>query len=146
MAKTGSFARDWQLIKLSRDLKPHNISEEVLNRLIEDSDEETAQKIEKIVVDIGRRDGQNVHERMSTSMDPETVIEGLLIASGIMYESGGSGRDFVIEIALDEKNIISSSIQNPKLNIAYITGFAAALAPGRIENDSKSIRIYPKDI
>jgi hypothetical protein len=43
MAKTGSFARDWQLIKLSRDLKPHNISEEVLNRLIEDSDEETAQ-------------------------------------------------------------------------------------------------------
>ncbi|UUX92094.1 hypothetical protein [Methanoplanus endosymbiosus] len=143
MVKTGSFARDWQLIKLSRDLKPHDISGEVLNRLIEDSDEDVAQKIEEIVVDIGERDGKSVHERMSASMNPETVIEGLLIASGIMYEARGNGRDLVIEISLNEKNIMSSSIKNPKLNIAYITGFATALAPGRIESGDGSIRIYP---
>jgi len=142
MAKTGSFARDWQLIKLSKDLKPHDISEEVLNRLVESSDEKIVEKIEDIVVEIGKKEGENVHERMSTSMDPETVIEGLLIASGILYETRGKGEELVIEINLDEKNIIPTSIQNPRLNFAYITGFVTALAPGRIKRDESIIRIF----
>lgn len=35
---TGSFARDWQFVKISRNWKPHDFSKEILEKIIEEND------------------------------------------------------------------------------------------------------------
>ena len=49
MPNTSSFARDWQLLKLSRDWKPADRSIEILEGLVGDNDPRIIQKIENIV-------------------------------------------------------------------------------------------------
>ncbi|MBP2132229.1 hypothetical protein J2128_000150 [Methanomicrobium sp. W14] len=131
MPNSSSFARDWQLLKLSRDWKPADRSNEILSRLIKDNDPLVIEKIEIISRDMGKQDAEEILRRMNPRMDVKTILEGILLVSGITYETSGdnkTGRKKIM-IKKDMKSGYQEFFSNRRVSAAYIRGFVNALAP-----------------
>lgn len=130
MSEIRSFARDWQLLKLSRDWKPADRSSEILGRLIQDNDPVVIEKIEKIVKDIGKKDAGEILKRMHPKMDINAILEGILLVSGIAYETVSDGDVKKILVRKEMKNAFSEIALNPQLSAVYIRGFMESVMPG----------------
>ena len=129
MADTRSFARDWQLLKLSRDWKPADRSGEILNRLIQDHDTSVIQKIEKIVADIGKKDAEEILRRMNSMMEMSTILEGVLLVSGMIYETEKENGMKKIMIKKEMKSCFSEGISDSGISAVYVKSFIEALVP-----------------
>ena len=129
MPETSSFARDWQLLKLSRDWKPTERSGEILSVLIKDNDILINEKIERIVENIGERDAEEILMRMHPKMEVNTILEGILLVSGIDYQISKDGAGKKIMIKKEMKNKISEVLSGNKISAAYIKGFIKSIIP-----------------
>lgn len=130
MPDTRSFARDWQLLKLSRDWKPADRSGEILRELIADNDPIITDKIEKIVREIGKRDAKEILMRMHPKMEINTILEGILLVSGIDYELLKDDTGKKIMIKKEMKTGISNAFSDNKISAAYIRGFIESIITG----------------
>ena len=129
MQENRSFARDWQLLKLSRDWKPADRSGEILSRLIKDNNPIVLDKVETIVKDIGRKDADEIKNRMHSQMDINTVLEGILLVSGIAYETENDDDGKKIRIKKEMRSSFSEVISDAGISAVYIRSFIEALIP-----------------
>ncbi|MBN2733545.1 MAG: hypothetical protein JXQ82_01640 [Methanomicrobiaceae archaeon] len=130
MPDTRSFARDWQLLKLSRDWKPADRSIEILDGLVKDNDPLIIEKIEKIVNEIGKHDAEEILQRMHPKMDIEAILEGILLVSGIAYETFEDNDGKKIKIKKEMRSSLSKVVSDNRISAAYIRGFIEIIIPG----------------
>lgn len=135
MPENRSFARDWQLLKLSRDWKPADRSGEILSRLIKDNDPHVIQKIERIVQDLGKKDAEEILKRMHPQMDINAILEGILLVSGIAYETEKDNSGKKILIKKEMKCGFSEGINDIRIGAVYIRSFIESIIPGREISD-----------
>ncbi|WOF16314.1 hypothetical protein F1737_06090 [Methanoplanus sp. FWC-SCC4] len=130
MADTRSFARDWQLMKLSRNWKPDDRSGEILKGLLTDASPEIMKKVSEISYGIGQSDAEKIVERMQQRMELLDLFEGMLIVSGIDYKSVEEDGSHSFILKKEIRQIISCMDVNTEISASYIRGFITRIAPG----------------
>ncbi len=129
MGENRSFARDWQLLKLTRDWKPKDRSNEIVQRLLASNDPTVTAHIEAILKDMGKADATGMIQRMHPQMEKGTLIEGILLISGIAYETSDEGKEKRYMIKKAANSVDTNSVFDVNVNAVYIRSFIETIAP-----------------
>ena len=129
MAENRSFARDWQLLKLTRDWKPKDRSNEIVQRLLAENDPTVTAHIDAILKDMAKRDATDILKRMHSQMDKTTLIEGILLISGIAYDTQSDGQDKRYMIRKAVKPAEANGVFDVNMNAVYLRSFIETIAP-----------------
>jgi hypothetical protein len=82
--RTGtSFARDWQLIKVARSLRRHDVAGPLVKRLLADASPGLTERITVIAGRLGEENGTALLAHTEERFDSPTLMEGLLLTWGI---------------------------------------------------------------
>jgi len=126
---TSSFARDWQFVKISRNWRPHDFSREVLEELIGEDDRFINEKISSIVFKLGKKEGEEIKNRLGGQIEIDTVIDGILLISGHDYNIKRKGEQTEIIITKSGKSKNQQIDNTDLVNISYIKGVIQSIIP-----------------
>lgn len=129
MGENRSFARDWQLLKLTRDWKPKDRSNEIVQRLLAENDTTVNAHIDAILNDMAKKDAADILQRMHSQMDKTTLIEGILLISGIAYDTANDGQEKRYMIRKAVKSSEANSVFDVNMNPVYLRSFIETIAP-----------------
>jgi len=130
MRAGGSFARDWQLIKLSRTWHPHDLSGAILERLLEAHNPLVVTEIGKAARALGAEEGKQFRERMPAAMDEVTVLESLFLVGGIWCEAARDEDGAMLRIRKDTGTFLGGAGHLETIAIPFLAGIIEAIAPG----------------
>jgi hypothetical protein len=123
--RTGtSFARDWQLIKVARTLRRHDIARPLMRGLLADASPDLVERVAVIAGRLGEEDGETLLARSEEGFDPPTLMEGLLLMWGIpceVKEVAGT------TIALGDMTAVREAFVDERVAAPYLAGYARAL-------------------
>lgn len=126
--RTGtSFARDWQLIKVARSLRRHDVAGPLVRELLADASPALVEQVAAIAGRLGEEDGTALLARSEERFDAATLMEGLLLMWGIPCESkevAGEG----ITITLQGNGAATrEAFVDERVAAPYLAGYARAL-------------------
>lgn len=128
MAQRGSFGRNWNLIKVSRNWKPHGIAEEILRNVLDEGDPEVRDAILAAAGKLGGREAEQFLDRTPEGMDATAILESYFLISGIPCEVE-KGDDRSTLYVKKECGLLSENVScNRALAGAYLAGFIRAVA------------------
>ncbi|NLN09906.1 MAG: hypothetical protein GX186_09955 [Methanoculleus thermophilus] len=81
-----SFARDWQLIRVARSLRRHDVTRPLIQRLLAEATLDLTRRIAVIAEQLGKEDGTALLAHTEEQFDPPTLMEGILLTWGIPCE------------------------------------------------------------
>ncbi|WP_292521482.1 hypothetical protein [Methanoculleus sp.] len=123
-----SFARDWQLIKVARSLRRHDVTGPLVQRLLTDASAETSQQVTVIADRLGAEDGAALLARTEERFDPPTLMEGLLLTWGIPCElTEGADGSVTLTVGADAAAAIRETFADVRVAGPYLAGYARAL-------------------
>ncbi len=133
--RTGiSFARDWQLIKVARSLRRHDVSGPLVRRLLEDAPSGLTERVTAIAGRLGEENGKTLLAHTEERFDPPTLMEGLLLTWGIPCEPTEAA-DGGVTIAID-CDVAAAAIQETFADVRvagpYLAGYVRALQPDAV--------------
>lgn len=126
--RTGiSFARDWQLIKVTRSLRRHDVTGALVQRLLMDAPAGLTERVAAIARRLGEENGTELLSHAEEQLDPPTLMEGLLLTWGIPCEAtnaDGGG----VTIAIDgAAAAVQETFANIRVAEPYLEGYVRAL-------------------
>lgn len=126
--RTGtSFARDWQLIKVARSLRRHDVAGPLVRELLADASPALVEQVAAIAGRLGEEDGTALLARSEERFDAATLMEGLLLTWGIPCESADAA-DGGISIAIDgAATAVRETFADIRVAEPYLEGYARAL-------------------
>jgi hypothetical protein len=126
--RTGtSFARDWQLIKVARSLRRHDVAGPLVRDLLRDASPDLVKQVAAIAGRLGAEDGKALLACNEEQFDPPTLMEGLLLMWGIPCEPGEAA-DGSIAITLGgDGAAIQEAFADVRVAGPYLAGYARAL-------------------
>lgn len=124
-----SFARDWQLIKVARSIRRHDIARPLVCALLEGASPELMNRIDAISRGLGEEDGKALLDRSEEGFDPSTLMEGLLLMWGIPCGTKVSP-DGSVEIVLGDTSSVKEAFIDEHVAVSYLTGYVRALQQG----------------
>jgi len=128
--RTGiSFARDWQLIKVARALRRHDVTGPLVRCLLRDAPPDLAEQVAVIAGRLGVEDGTALLAHTEERFDPPTLMEGLLLTWGIPCEPGENA-DGAVAIVIDGEDAaaaIRETFADERVAGPYLRGYARAL-------------------
>ncbi len=128
--RTGvSFAKDWQLIKLARSVRRHDVARSLVRRLIGEASPDVLRRITSLAGRLGTEDGAALVAHTTESVDPVTLTEGLLLMWGIPCELADGDGCVHLKVRLDQSPALQENFADPAIAVPYITGFLKAIAP-----------------
>jgi hypothetical protein len=130
MRPGGSFARDWQLIKLARTWHPHDISREIVERLLDAHNPLVVKEIGKAAHALGAEEGRQFKERMPAGMDEVSVLESLFLVGGIWCEAARDEDGARLRIRKDTGSFLGGGKHLEAITLPFLTGIIEAIAPG----------------
>ncbi len=134
--RTGtSFARDWQLIKVARSLRRHDVAGPLVRRLLVDAPPGLTEGIAAIAGRLGKENGTALLAHAEERFDPPTLMEGLLLTWGIPCHSTGDADDGVVTIAIDGDGAaaaLQDTFTDVRVAVPYLTGYVRALQPDAV--------------
>ncbi len=131
--RTGtSFARDWQLIKVARSLRRHDVAGPLVRNLLRDASPDLVKQVAAIAGRLGAEDGKALLACNEEQFDPPTLMEGLLLMWGIPCEPGEAA-DGSIAITLGgDGAAIRETFADVRVAAPYLAGYAGALQPDAV--------------
>ena len=148
--RTGtSFARDWQLIKVARSLRRHDVAGPLVRELLADASPALVEQVAAIAGRLGEEDGTALLARSEERFDAATLMEGLLLMWGIPCESkevAGEG----ITITLQGNGAATrEAFVDERVAAPYLTGYARALQRDAVfrngPGERMAIRFPPRE-
>ncbi|MFA7198524.1 MAG: hypothetical protein WC093_04475 [Methanoculleus sp.] len=126
--RTGiSFARDWQLIKVARALRRHDVTGPLVRGLLHDASPALAEQVAVIAGRLGTEDGTALLAHNEERFDPPTLMEGLLLTWGIPCASKAA-TDGGITIIIDgAAAAVRETFADERVAEPYLTGYVGAL-------------------
>ncbi len=128
--RTGtSFARDWQLIKVARSLRQHDVAGPLVRRLLAEASAGLTEQVAAIAGRLGAEDGTALLAHNEERFDPPTLMEGLLLMWGIPCESTETPEGS-LAIVIDGNGAaaaIREAFADVRVAVPYLTGYARAL-------------------
>lgn len=124
-----SFARDWQLIKVARALRRHDVTGPLVRGLLRDAPPALAEQVAVIAGRLGEEDGTALLAHNEERFDPPTLMEGLLLTWGIPCESGEAA-DGGTTIVIDDDGTaaaIRETFADKRVAEPYLASYARAL-------------------
>ncbi|WP_332448662.1 hypothetical protein [Methanoculleus sp.] len=142
--RTGiSFARDWQLIKVARALRRHDVTGPLVRGLLRDASPTLAEQVAVIAGRLGMEDGTALLAHNEERFDPPTLMEGLLLTWGIPCTSEAAA-DGGITILIDGDGAtaaIRETFADERVAEPYLTGYARALQQDAVLEHSADAKI-----
>jgi hypothetical protein len=141
--RTGiAFAKDWQLIKLARSMRHHDVSGPLVRRLVAESPPDLLEDIIAIAGRLGREDGTALLAHASERFEPATLMEGVLLMWGIPCLLDGEGpTPSLLRVSMDSV-ALQAAFADPRIAVPYLTGYVLAVAPGAaISNGGSALTI-----
>lgn len=150
--RTGiSFARDWQLIKVARSLRRHDVVGPLVRRLLAGALPDLAEEIAAIARRLGEENGTALLAHTDERFDPPTLMEGLLLTWGIPCESMDAADGGVV-IAIEGDGVAAAlreTFADVRVAESYLTGYARALQPDTVlepgSGGTMTIRFPPRE-
>jgi hypothetical protein len=136
MRPGGSFARDWQLIKLARTRAPHDISQAIVEHLLEANNPLVVKEIGKAARALGQEEGRQFRERMPGGMDGVSVLESLFLVGGIWCEVARDGDAAHLRIRKDTGTFLGGNNRSEAIALPFLSGIIEAILPGATIRDS----------
>jgi hypothetical protein len=128
--RTGiTFAKDWQLIKLARSMRRHDVSGPIVRRLISEAHPELLLDIVSIAERLGAEDGAILLEHASERFEPATLMEGILLMWGIPCELPDDDAPASLTIRMDGP-ALRAAFADERIAVPYLSGYVKAIAPG----------------
>jgi hypothetical protein len=124
-----SFARDWQLIKLSRTWHPHDLSGAILERMLTAHNPLVVTEIGKAARVLGAEEGRQFRERMPAGIDEVTVLESLFLIGGIWCEVTRDEEGALLKIKKDTGSFLGGGRHLETIAIPFLAGIVEAVAP-----------------
>jgi hypothetical protein len=128
--RTGtSFARDWQLIKVARSLRRHDVAGPLVKKLLADAPAGLAERITAIAGRLGEEHGTAFLGHTEERFDSPTLMEGLLLTWGIPCESTETDDGSVV-IAIGGDGAaaaVQEAFADVRVAGPYLAGYARAL-------------------
>lgn len=127
--RRGAFARDWEVIRLSRTWQPTDVAEAVLAHLLDDPDPGLSDAVREAARAAGRDQGEVFRERAHNHPDPLTVVEAVLLSTGISAEreDGPEGVRLIVDVR--PVQILPDTAGGVLLAAAYLEGFISSIIP-----------------
>lgn len=140
MARGSSFARDWQLIKLSRHTKRHDISAPLLQRLLDGAPATVKASIAAAATRLGKEEGKELLARTPAAMDRAALAGSVLMMWGIAFaQETAEGGGIRIQVRKDDE-ALASIHPDPRIAVPYLAGYLSALAPrGGVRDDAEHL-------
>ena len=135
MVNVGSFARDWQLIKLSRSWQPQDIAGEVLRRLMKNGSGDVRAELKETIYSIGIEDGAKFRERIPARSDAGLLVEGFFLIAGISCTVEGEGPSRRLFIKKECGHIFKDGECSDEIAAHYLSGYIRGIAPGAVVLD-----------
>jgi len=148
--RTGtSFARDWQLIKVARSLRRHDVTGPLVRRLLADAPPGLTEGITEIAGRLGEENGTALLAHTEERFDPPTLMEGLLLTWGIPCQSVNGADDGAVTIMIDgAAAALRETFADVRVAVPYLTGYVRALQPDAVleagDGGSMTIRFPPR--
>jgi hypothetical protein len=131
--RTGtSFARDWQLIKVARSLREHDVTGSLLRRLLKDAPPGLMERVTAIAERLGEEDGTALLSRAEERFDPPTLMEGLLLTWGVPSESTETAEGGVLLTIDCTAAAVRDTFADARVAGPYLAGYARALQPDAV--------------
>ncbi|MCK9278815.1 MAG: hypothetical protein M0P22_12095 [Methanoculleus sp.] len=149
--RTGtSFARDWQLIKVARSLRRHDVAGPLVKKLLADASPGLTEQITVIAGRLGEENGTALLAHTEERFDSPTLMEGLLLTWGIPCESTDTDDGSVV-IAIGGDGAaaaIQEALADVRVARPYLAGYARALQADAVlepgAGSSMTIRFPPR--
>ena len=141
--RTGtSFARNWQLIKVARSLRRHDITRPLMCRLLTDAPPAFVERVAVIAGELGEEDGETLFARSEEGFDPPTLMEGVLLMWGIPCEATAVAGEGTV-IAFGDMAAIGAAFVDERVAWPYPAGYARALQRGAVlETEGGRVTIW----
>lgn len=145
--RTGtSFARNWQLIKVARSLRQHDVAGPLIQRLLKDAPPDLEERIATIAGQLGEEDGMTLRTRSEAGFDAPTLMEGLLLMWGIPCESREEAREGITITLFHDGTAIREVFADERVAAPYLASYSRALQQGAVferGTDGKMIIRFP---
>jgi len=134
--RTGtSFARDWQLLKIARSLRGHDVTGPLVRRLLADASSDTVDRVAAIAEKLGEEDGTSLLARNEARFDPPTLMEGLLLMWGIPCDTREAADGSMIITVGGDGAALRETFADARVAAPYLAGYARALQPDAVLAD-----------
>ncbi|MHC1626600.1 MAG: hypothetical protein ACXQTN_04580 [Methanoculleaceae archaeon] len=142
--RRGRFARDWEVVRLTRRYQPPGIAGSILRHLMGCHDASVIKAVCDAARAAGHEHGEEFRGRVEKHPDPLTVVEAILLMSGIPAgrEDGEEGTRLVIDIR--SSSIFSGNSADVQVVAAYIEGFVSSIIPNvevKVEEERLVVRV-----
>jgi len=128
--RRGAFARDWEVIRLSRKWHPTGVAEAILVHLLETPEPELTTAVREAARAAGRDQGEAFREHARKHPDPLTVVEAVLLSTGISAERERRPAGVRLIVDLRPVQIVPGTPGEASLAAAYFGGFISSMIPG----------------
>jgi hypothetical protein len=129
--RTGtSFARDWQLIKVARSLRRHDVAAPLVRRLLAAAPPGLTEEITAIAGRLGEENGAALLAHTEERFDPPTLMEGLLLTWGIPCLSTDEAESEAVTITIAGEGVAAAlreTFADIRVAVPYLTGYVRAL-------------------
>lgn len=132
MVQRGSFARNWNLIKIARSWHPHEIAGELLSRLMERDSPGVHEQLKAIAHQLGTDEGNRFLARTPEGMDDASILESYFLVSGIPCEVERENGFAQLFIKKEPGNIFFNQPGMERLITAFFSGFVRAISDSAI--------------
>ncbi|MBP7411540.1 MAG: hypothetical protein KA818_08400 [Methanoculleus sp.] len=128
--RTGtSFARDWQLLKIARSLRRHDVAGPLVRILLADASGDLVDRVAAIAGKLGEEDGTALIARNEERFDPPTLMEGLLLMWGIPCDSRETADGSMVITIGGNGTALQETFADVRVAAPYLAGYARALQP-----------------
>lgn len=126
--RTGtSFARDWQLIKVARSMRRHDVAGPLVRRLLLDAPPALVERVTAIAGRLGEEDGTALIARTEEQFDPSTLMEGLLLMWGVPCDSKEAADGGTAITLGGNESAVCETFADIRVAAPYLAGYARAL-------------------
>jgi hypothetical protein len=126
--RTGtSFARDWQLIKVARSMRRHDVAGPLVRRLLADAPPALVERVTAIAGRLGEEDGTALLARTEERFDPSTLMEGLLLMWGVPCASSEAADGSTTITIGGDGSAVCETFADARVAAPYLAGYARAL-------------------
>ncbi len=146
--RTGtSFARDWQLLKIARSLRRHDVAGPLLRLLLAEASGDLVDRVATIARKLGEDDGTALLIRNEERFDPPTLMEGLLLMWGIPCDPHETDDGSMVITIGGDGAALQETFADVRVAAPYLAGYVHALQPdAAFTNDSgrMTLRFPPR--
>jgi len=146
MARGGLFAKDWQLLKLSRSERRHDIAGPLVRLLLDEDTPAMKASIERAARTLGAGDAEALLARLSLPIDRTQLAESMLLMWGIPFERQEKDGRSTIRITRGPGPSGKPALIDERISVPYLSGYFSVLVPGAaVRDDGKMLAIEIRD-